>query len=89
MSLFTVYESPLLTHFVYWWEFQLLKITLKMGKILYESVYCIRVSTPITSVRTSAYTNLCLYEPPLIRTSAYTNLRLYESPLHQKSECKL
>ncbi len=30
-----------------------------------------------------------VYESPLIRSSAYTNLRLYESPLHHNDMFKL
>ncbi len=41
---------------------------------------------PVHSIRMSAYTNVLLYECPLIRMSAYTNVRLYECPLY---ECPL
>ena len=57
--MFTVYESPL-CQLVY-----IHQCTNLPHVLVYEFVYCIRVST---------YTSLRLYKSPLIRVSAYTSL---------------
>ncbi len=62
--------------------------TLETLELVYEFVYCIRVSTMVTRIMkfTLILDPLPVYELVYcIRTSAYTNLRLYEPPLIRMS----
>ncbi len=60
--------------------------------LVYDLVYCIRLSAytnvrlyECPLIRMSAYTNVCLYECLLIGMSAYSNVRLYECLLIRMS----